>query len=136
MILQFFYVFFIVFVLDFFWAEYTKSISDGRRGTASFVAFLLIVLSGASIISYTTNHVLLAPAGLGAAAGTYCSMRWYHWVTLDWWKYILQKRVSTDVSWFTTILCRANGHPSGVIYYSAGSDEPDHTCKKCGDDLA
>jgi hypothetical protein len=41
-----------------------------------------------------------------------------------------------EVSWFVTIMCRYNGHPAGPIWYNPSGDEPDYTCRCCGDDLS
>jgi hypothetical protein len=58
-----------------------------------------------------------------------------HWFTLAWWKYLLGKK-HPEVSWRKTILCRMRGHPCGVIWYTGPlAQEPDMTCKDCGDDL-
>jgi hypothetical protein len=60
-----------------------------------------------------------------------------------WWAYLLEKPSSYSrgfcsdnrfVDWFMRILCRAKGHPSGVIWYS-DKLEPDMHCRNCGDDL-
>lgn len=50
------------------------------------------------------------------------------WFSLDWWKYLLEKR---NLRHF---LCRIRGH-AGVGFYNCGGDEPDMTCKFCDDDL-
>lgn len=54
---------------------------------------------------------------------------------LWWWQYVLEKRVSNDVSWFTTIWCRMRGHPEGIVFYNFSGYEPDYSLKNCGDDL-
>lgn len=54
--------------------------------------------------------------------------------TLDWWKYLLEKK-NPDYSWWTVIRCRASGHKCGVVWYTSYGLEPDMTCKGCGDDL-
>jgi hypothetical protein len=57
-----------------------------------------------------------------------------HWFTINWWKYLLEKK-SEDVSWLEVIICRSKGHKCGVIWYNPGGLEPDMTCINCGDDL-
>lgn len=56
------------------------------------------------------------------------------WFTREWWEYLLAKKDCT-IPWRVVILCRARGHPSGVIWYNTGGLEPDMHCKNCYDDL-
>lgn len=59
---------------------------------------------------------------------------WFRqWTSREWWSYLLEP-VDYDQSRIRTIICRAKGHPYGVVWYTTG-DEPDMTCKNCGDDL-
>ena len=58
----------------------------------------------------------------------------FNWFYLDWWKYLFEKH-DPDVSWWTAFWCRALNHPSGVVWYNPCGDEPNMTCKNCGDDL-
>ena len=56
--------------------------------------------------------------------------------SLDWWKYILAPRKDKGYSsFFRTIICRWRGHPCGPIWFNPGGDEPDMTCRNCGDDI-
>lgn len=56
-----------------------------------------------------------------------------HWLTLDWWKFLLGKPAD-GISRWTAFWCRARGHPYGVVWYNMGL-EPDMHCKNCYDDL-
>ncbi len=61
-----------------------------------------------------------------------------HWFTIDWWKYILQPVDVSDEGFSFRVrayICRARGHPYGVVWYNTNGLEPDMTCKNCGDDL-
>lgn len=71
-------VFAALFALDFVWALYTKAIGANRMVLASSYAVALIGLSGAAAIGYTSDPWLLAPAMLGAFAGTFAAMKWGH----------------------------------------------------------
>ena len=57
------------------------------------------------------------------------------WFTRWWWAYLLAPRTGRKYSWLRTILCRLHGHPAGVIWYNTCGQEPDMSCKGCGDDL-
>ncbi len=59
------------------------------------------------------------------------------WFTLNWWKYLFEKRehCSKDIPMISVIICRARGHPCGVVWYNLNGLEPDMHCKNCGDDL-
>jgi hypothetical protein len=57
-----------------------------------------------------------------------------HWLTLDWWRYLLGKRSDYyDAPWWVVIPCRARGH-AGPVWFSSGT-EPNMHCKNCGDDI-
>lgn len=63
-----------------------------------------------------------------------------HWLTLDWWKYLLADLGSPSEWWhedrrwpWTTLWCRLRGHPSGPIWQNVGGLEPDMDCRDCGD---
>lgn len=53
----------------------------------------------------------------------------------DYWKYMFAPRAYDDMSWLTVLWCRYKGHPHGVVWYNASGNEPDMSCKNCGDDL-
>ena len=53
-----------------------------------------------------------------------------------WLKYLFApRRWGNEVSWFTVIKCRWQGHPHGVLWFNPSGMEPDMTCTNCGDDL-
>lgn len=59
---------------------------------------------------------------------------------LDWWKYLLGPmqgvRCNDETFWrLRVIVCRAKGHPGGVVFYNPSGWEPDMHCLNCGDDL-
>lgn len=56
-----------------------------------------------------------------------------HWLTKDWWVYLLGK--TNGCGLLTAAICRAKGHPCGVVWDNPSGSEPDMTCKNCGDDL-
>jgi hypothetical protein len=60
-------------------------------------------------------------------------LKWFH---ISWWKYLLEKRSEySDISFISTVICRAKGHPCGFWYINTYGLEPDMHCKNCGDDL-
>jgi hypothetical protein len=50
-------------------------------------------------------------------------------------QWLFQKHDPFYGSKFKAIICRLKNHPNGVFWNSLG-DEPDMTCKDCGDDLS
>lgn len=74
-VLQWVGVFLALFFLDFIWAEYTRAITDKRPHRAATTAVQIILLSGFATTSYVHNPILLIPAGLGAYAGTWASVK-------------------------------------------------------------
>lgn len=81
MIWQGIVVFSIMFGLDIVWALYTHAMVDKRPLAASFHAMMIQALSGALVLEYTKEPVLLIPAMAGAFAGTYVVMRgWFQWL--------------------------------------------------------
>ena len=61
------------------------------------------------------------------------------WFSIGWWKFLLSgvKVYNSDTGlwFFQHIWCRANGHPSGVVWYNPSGLEPDMRCRNCYDDL-
>lgn len=68
-------VFVALFALDFVWAKYTHALTAKRPVASGALASVLIVLSGAAAVGYTSDPWLLIPAALGAFAGTWCAVR-------------------------------------------------------------
>lgn len=50
-------------------------------------------------------------------------------------KWVLSEHEPDYGNKFHAMICRMRGHPHGVIWYTLSGDEPDMTCKNCGDDL-
>lgn len=63
-----------------------------------------------------------------------------YWCYRDWWQYIFypirwQQKICDPWWWIRIPLCRWRGHPAGVQFFNPGAQEPDMTCRECGDDL-
>lgn len=69
-------VFVAIFVLDFVWARYTYAMTQERPWAAGFYGAAIFLLSGFSVVQYTTNHWLLIPAAIGGFAGTFAAVKW------------------------------------------------------------
>ncbi len=52
------------------------------------------------------------------------------WFSISWWTYLFK-----DCTGIRNFFCRINGHKSGVVWYTCNGEEPDMTCKNCGEDL-
>ena len=74
--LQFLGVFAALFALDFVWARYTFALNSKSVFGSSNYAAVLILLSGAAAVGYTSNPWLLIPAAMGAWCGTALAVRW------------------------------------------------------------
>jgi hypothetical protein len=61
----------LMFALDIVWALYTQSMVAGQAVRASSYAAAIQLFTGALVLEYTKDPMLLIPAGLGAFAGTY-----------------------------------------------------------------
>jgi hypothetical protein len=65
----------------------------------------------------------------------------WKWFSISWYRYLFEKVPNGYWNKYgkfpglRTIICRAKGHPAGVVYYNPTGFEPDMTCKNCGDDL-
>lgn len=68
-------VFIAVAVLDFVWAKYTSYVNDSRAVYAGVAAVLIMVLGGTAVIGYTSDPLMLIPAGAGAFVGTYAAVK-------------------------------------------------------------
>jgi uncharacterized membrane protein YfcA len=73
--IEYFITFFAIFVLDIFYTYYLRAIADGKAIVASSWSIVVTVLGALVVINYTTNHVLLIPAALGAFCGTWVGMK-------------------------------------------------------------
>jgi hypothetical protein len=61
--------------LDFVWAYYTLAVTKKQSVLAASLASVIILLSGAAAIGYTSNHWMLLPAMAGAFVGTLAAIR-------------------------------------------------------------
>ncbi len=52
------------------------------------------------------------------------------WLTPSWWSYLLDGCGS-----LRQFICRARGHPEGMVWYNTGGPEPDTRCNNCNEDL-
>jgi len=65
----------------------------------------------------------------------------FRWFTIWWYKYLFRKTDHLDQpepgfkGWIERIICRAEGHSCGIVYYNFNGLEPDNHCKNCGDEL-
>lgn len=58
----------------------------------------------------------------------------YFLVVVPWSDDYPRNYLAVFVNWLSRCLCRAQGHPAGVFFYSGGL-EPDMHCMGCGEDL-
>jgi hypothetical protein len=61
---------------DVCWAVYVDRVKEHKAFSSALWAVALFISGGVAVISYTTNHWLLIPAGLGAFVGTYAGVWW------------------------------------------------------------
>jgi hypothetical protein len=73
--IDYIYTFFAIFFTDIFYTFYLKSVSEDKVIKASCWATLVFLVACLAVIEYTSNHMLLIPAGLGAFCGTYVGMK-------------------------------------------------------------
>ena len=64
-----------LFFIDIFYTYYLKSVADSRAVVASAWSVVVTILGAFVVINYTTDHMLLIPAALGAACGTYIGIK-------------------------------------------------------------
>ena len=69
------FTFFALFFTDIFYTYYLKSVQEERALRASCWAVLVFLVACFAVIEYTTNHMLLIPAALGAFCGTFVGMK-------------------------------------------------------------
>lgn len=75
MMWDYLFTFFAVLILDIVNTYYLQSINNHKPFLASFWAVIVTFVSAYAIINYTTNHMMLIPALLGAFVGTYIAMK-------------------------------------------------------------
>lgn len=64
-----------LFFTDIFYTYYLKAVQADHAIKASLWASVVFCVACVAVINYTTNHVLLLPAALGAFTGTYVGIK-------------------------------------------------------------
>lgn len=67
-----------VALTDFCWTRYIQATAEAKANQSALFSLFIILIGGFVAISYTTNHWLLIPAGLGAYVGTYLTVKYHH----------------------------------------------------------
>jgi len=67
--------FFALFFTDVFYTFYLKSVNNNETLKASGWAVVVFFVAAIAVVNYTTNHILLIPACLGAFCGTWVGMK-------------------------------------------------------------
>jgi len=70
--------FFAIFVLDIVYTYYLRCVANNQVMGASLWSVACYLLGSYAIIEYTTNHLMMIPAILGAFCGTYAGMKLKH----------------------------------------------------------
>ena len=74
--LEYINTFFSLFFIDIFYTYYLKSVTDSKVLVASLWSVVITILGANVVISYTTDHMLLIPAAMGAFCGTFVGMKY------------------------------------------------------------
>ena len=74
--LEYINTFFSLFFIDIFYTYYLKSVTDSKVIVASLWSVVITILGANVVISYTTDHMLLIPAAMGAFCGTFVGMKY------------------------------------------------------------
>ena len=74
--LEYINTFFSLFFIDIFYTYYLKSVTDSKVIVASLWSIVITILGANVVISYTTDHMLLIPAAMGAFCGTFVGMKY------------------------------------------------------------
>ena len=64
-----------LFAIDIFYTYYLRAIATEKALLASSWSVVVTILGAFVVINYTTNHLLLVPAALGAFCGTFVGMK-------------------------------------------------------------
>jgi uncharacterized membrane protein YfcA len=67
--------FFAIFLLDVVYTYYLRCVATDNVLGASFWSVACYVLGSIAVVNYTSNHMLLIPACLGAFCGTWVGMK-------------------------------------------------------------
>ena len=69
------FTFLCMFFTDAMYTYYLSAVSEKRALVASWWAMVVLYAASTVTINYTTDHMMLIPALLGAFMGTYISIR-------------------------------------------------------------
>lgn len=69
-------VFFTMFLTDYFWGVYIKSVTYGYAFRAALFGALIMLCGAFTAISYISDHWALVPAVIGGMFGTYLSVKY------------------------------------------------------------
>jgi len=67
--------FFALFFTDVFYTYYLRSVQNDEALKSSIWAVVVFFIASIAVINYTTDHMLLIPACLGAFCGTFVGMK-------------------------------------------------------------
>lgn len=69
-------VFLAVFVYDVVYVLFLQNTADKNPAKAAMFSSLLYMMGAYVVISYTASNILLIPAVIGGALGTYITVKW------------------------------------------------------------
>ena len=67
--------FFALFFTDVFYTYYLRAVQNDQVFKSSVWAVVVFFIASIAVINYTTDHMLLIPACLGAFCGTWVGMK-------------------------------------------------------------
>ena len=67
--------FFALFFTDVFYTYYLRSVQNNEVLKSSIWAVIVFFVAAIAVVNYTTDHMLLISACLGAFCGTYVGMK-------------------------------------------------------------
>ena len=70
-------VFVAMIAVDIIWTAYIKTIAQGEASAAAFWSLLVMLVGAYVTIQYVHDPLMLVPAGLGAAVGTYVAVKFW-----------------------------------------------------------
>ena len=73
--MDYFLTFISLFCIDIFYTYYLRAIADRKALVASLWSIVVTILGAFVVINYTTDHMMLIPAALGAFCGTFVGMK-------------------------------------------------------------
>jgi hypothetical protein len=67
--------FFALFFTDVFYTYYLKAVQNDEPLRSSMWASIVFIVASVAVINYTTDHMMLIPACLGAFCGTWVGIK-------------------------------------------------------------